>query len=281
MPRKKNPNNNYFNSEVEEAVCKYINADSQTEKERAFQIIYPAFCKIAEVMANKMKLTYYDTTREDLMTDAVTFMVQKMHMFDCSAGKKAFSYFTVVCKHWLILENNKNHKYFRRYNPISQMGNTFDRLDENIEADIKAEEAASLLQAFTDYLEINFDKVFDSKKYVTVGNVLLDKLRNWEDIEEINHRKIFHNMFVESNYTTRGNFTKVMNMVSTHYFLFKKRWEKGDSSLEFIRKVSLTDEEKEILKNEYVAYNKSKGSVAFAKRFGVSDSVIRDYINTI
>ena len=45
MPKKKNPNNNYFNQEVEDAVCVYLNSDDHNERERAFRLIYPALNK--------------------------------------------------------------------------------------------------------------------------------------------------------------------------------------------------------------------------------------------
>lgn len=283
MGRKKNPNNNYFNAEVEAAVCEYIHADNQQTKERAFRVVYPAFLKIAEVMINKMKLTYYHTTKEDFMADAVAFMVQKMHMFDCSAGKKAFSYFTVVCKHWLILENNRNHKHGRIYNPMSNFEDGFDVLNESIERDIQKKEAAELLQAYTNYVELNFKLLFD-KYSKDFGKSLLDKLKNWENIEDITKNKIFADIFENTNYT-RDKVTKMMNTIQANFNLFKKRWESGNPSLEYIEKNSLTKEEKEYVRLHYKPVVKGKrnanGTVSMAKKFGVHEYVIREYLRTI
>ena len=282
MPRKKKPENNYFNSEVEAAVCEYINSDNQLTREKAFAVVYPAFSKIAEVMANKMNLSYYDTTREDLMADAVAFMVEKMDKFDCSAGKKAFSYFTVVCKHYLIFKNNSNHKYFRRYNPISEMEEGFDVVNEDIQRDFEKKEAAQLLEAFTNYIELNFNHIFTDfgKEF---GHLVLEKLKNWEDIEDITRTKIFADIHQNSSYS-RDKITKLMNHIQAHFNLFKKRWDTGNPSLEFIEKNSLTREEKEYVRLHYkpIRNNKrnSTGTVSLARKFGVQEYVIREYVKT-
>lgn len=282
MGRKKNPDNNYFNQAVEDAVCTYIHSDSWTERERAFKVVYPAFSKIAEVMCNKMKMSYFDTTKEDFIADAVTFMVQKMDKFDCTAGKKAFSYFTVVCKHYLIVQNNKNHLHFKRWNPISEMGENFDVLNEHIERDKEIKEAADLLKAFTSYLQTNFDSVFDYSTK-SFGTMVLEKLHNWENIEDINKNKIFNEIFENSNYS-RGRITKMQNNLIAQYNLFKARWDTGNTSLEYIEKNFLTDEEKKYIRAEYKPIqqtgSRSTGMVRMAKKFGVTEYVVRDYIRS-
>ena len=60
MPRKKNPNNNYFHEGVESAILQYNIVETEGEKNKLFTIIYPALFKIAEVYYNKIKPTYID-----------------------------------------------------------------------------------------------------------------------------------------------------------------------------------------------------------------------------
>jgi hypothetical protein len=279
MGRKKNPDNNYFNQAVEDAVCTYIHADDQQTKERAFRVVYPAFCKIAEVMCNKMKMSYFDTTKEDLIADAVTFMVEKMSMFNCGTGTKAFSYFTVVCKNKLILDNNKNHQHMKRYSAMSEFEDGFDVFDESINRTELQKEAESLINGFTKYLELHFDKIFTTPNKSDVGEILIQNLKNWESIPEINRRKIHASIFNATDVGGRANFTKIMNMVTVHYNQFKRRWSLGNTSLEWIEKITLSDEEVQTLKSKYISYNKKWGMVAFAKRFGVEEWVIREYVN--
>ena len=126
MPRKKNPDNNYFNQAVEDAVCLYLHSTDERERNKQFKIIYPALCKISEVWHNKLKVSYHDTVSIDMQMDCVAHIVEKMHMFECGKGTKAFSYFTVMAKFYYMIHNNKNYKYFQRYTPMSYMAVTFD-----------------------------------------------------------------------------------------------------------------------------------------------------------
>ena len=151
MPRKKNPDNNYFNQSVEDAVCVYLNSDNEREKETAFRIIYPALCKIAEVWFNKLKVSYMDTDAIDMQMDCVAHIVEKMHMFNCGTGTKSFSYFTVMAKFYYMIHNNRNYTYTKRYIPMSYMSVEFDTPNTDARDD-KAKEAKLLLEAFTMYL---------------------------------------------------------------------------------------------------------------------------------
>lgn len=281
MPRgrKKNPNNNYFNEEVELAVCQYKNSDSYSERERAFRIVYPAFCKIAEVMLNKMKISYYDTSKEDLQADAVSFMVEKMHMFDCGAGKKAFSYFTVVCKHYLIYTNNKNYKHIQQVNHMGEWDDSeFDIIDTSI---IRAEEhyeSQRLLKGFITYLQTNFDTLFSHRKQKEVANVLLDVLNDWEDIEKISERNIHTMMYEKTNVGHRQNYKRLFNIIASQYTLFKDRWISGDESFDIIKKTRLSEDDMKYIRLNYKAQTRNGGVVGLSKQLGVRYELVYKYM---
>jgi len=69
MSRPKNPNNNYFNQSVEDAIHQYNLSTNDAEKNKLFRIIYPALFKVAEVWYNKIKPTYVELPMEDLQAD--------------------------------------------------------------------------------------------------------------------------------------------------------------------------------------------------------------------
>ena len=96
MPRKKNPNSasNYFNESVEEAIQLYNKAETQTERDRLFRVIYPAIYKIAEVMYNKIKPTYIEGESLEIMMDCTCYLTERLHRIKAGKGK-AFSYFTI------------------------------------------------------------------------------------------------------------------------------------------------------------------------------------------
>ena len=280
MPRKKNPDNNYFNQAVEDAVCVYLNSDNQRERETAFRIIYPALCKIAEVWFNKLKVSYMDTDAIDMQMDCVAHIVEKMHMFECGKGTKSFSYFTVMAKFYYMIHNNRNYTYTKRYIPISYMSIEFDRPNTDVR-DEKAKEAKLLLEAFTMYLELNLDKILPKEKYRIVGTYLIDLLNNFERVEDINRRKMVNEMAAVDGMPSRHHITKIMNDLTSQFNLFKKQWDSGDTSLNFIEKTVLTREEQMIIKQSFKQNSIKLGITRLAKQFGVTEPVLREYINSL
>lgn len=277
MPRKKNPDNNYFNSDVEDAVCIYLNSDNQRERQNAFKLIYPALCKISEVWHNKLKVTYHDTDSIDMQMDCVAHIVEKMHMFECGKGTKAFSYFTVMAKFYYMIHNDRNYRYFKKYIPISYMTVTFDRPNTD-ERDEKAKDAKLLLEAFSLYLELNLEKILPNKNHRPVGAYLVDLMNNFERVEDINRRKMVNTMASVDGMPPRNTITKVMNDLTAQFNLFKQRWESGDSSINYIDKTILTKEEEELIDNLLDVGSVKFGITRLAKKIGISESTLRTYI---
>lgn len=277
MPRKKNPDNNYFNQQVEDAVCVYLNSNDQRERETAFRVIYPALNKIAEVWYNKLKVSYIDTDMQDMMAECVAHIVEKMHMFECGKGTKAFSYFTVMAKFYYMIHNQRNYKYFQKYIPISFMSIQFDKPNSD-ERDSKAAEAKSLLEAFSLYLELNLEQILPNKNHRPVGTYLIDLMNNFEKVEDINRRKIVNKMNNVSGMPARGTITKIMNDLTAQFNIFKKRWETGNTSINYIDKSILTKDEKQLVDNVLDINSVQFGITRLAKKIGVSEATLRGYI---
>ena len=108
MPRPKNPNNNYFNSNVETAIHLYNLSTDNIEKNKIFNIVYPALAKLAQVWRNKIKPVYVELPPEELEMDCIAFMLERLHMVKEGKGK-AFSYLTVTARNYYIQENMKGY----------------------------------------------------------------------------------------------------------------------------------------------------------------------------
>ena len=280
MPRKKNPDKNYFNQAVEDAVCIYLHSTDERERNQQFKIIYPALQKIAEVWHNTLKVSYHDTDSIDMQMDCVAHIVEKMHMFECGKGTKAFSYFSVMAKFYYMIHNNRNYKYFQKNTPMSYMSVTFDTPNTDARDEV-AKESKLLLEAFTMYLELNIEKIIPKLKYRIVGTYLIDLLNNFETFGELNRRKMVNEMAAVKGMPTRHFITKLMNDLTAQFNLFRKQWMSGDTSLNFIEKNALTKEEKMIVKEKFKKDTVMLGITKLAKQFGVTEPVLREYISTI
>ena len=111
MPRKKSKKTMYFHDGVQDAIIRYNSTDSHSEKNKIYQDeIHKAFDKLCENIINTFKFNYFDVPFEDVKAEVVSFLVMNMHKYDHTKGSKAFSYFSVVAKNYLILHNNNNYK---------------------------------------------------------------------------------------------------------------------------------------------------------------------------
>lgn len=277
MPRKKNPNNNYFNQQVEDAVCAYLNTTDTIEKEKHFKLIYPALCKIAEVWYHKVKFTYSDDDMQDVMASCVAWLVEKMPMFKCGKGTKAFSYYTVTARFYYIQLANRNYAYFQKNIPLSSMNENWD-IENSDRNDERNSEIAQLLYDFLEYCEVNFDELFH-KNFKKYARVVLDSISSFEDIEDFRRKKFLGHIYKYGGITEREKtyITKVINQMTSQFTLFKRRWESGNNSLALIEKNYLTLEEKDIVKQTVRIGTKNNGATSLARKFGVTVDVIMDY----
>ena len=79
--------------------------------------------RLAENIINTFKFTYFDDPFVDVKNEVVAFMVMNIHKYDHTKGSKAFSYFSVVAKNYLILHNNNNYKKYKTHHDISALSN--------------------------------------------------------------------------------------------------------------------------------------------------------------
>ena len=97
----------YFGTEQHEAIVRYQKEeDDRTRKEIYLNEILPAFNKLAENLIYIHGFKSHESF-ESLRSDCVVFLYETLKKFDPSRGTKAFSYFNVVAKNWLIIQNKK------------------------------------------------------------------------------------------------------------------------------------------------------------------------------
>ena len=102
----------YFTHDTELAIGEYLASEHEATRNKIFndRINY-SFYKLAENLIHTFKFYYTEVeSLEDLKHEVVCFLLEKLHYFDPTKGSKAFSYFSIVGKNYLILYNNTNYK---------------------------------------------------------------------------------------------------------------------------------------------------------------------------
>jgi len=115
--RSKGKNRNlYFTLETQESLIAYQNSEDVDEQQKVYlEKIAPAFEKLVEnlIFVYGFK-TAYDSF-DDLKTDCVSFLYESIHKWKPERGTKAFSYFNVVAKNWLIIKSRQQTKRMKRH----------------------------------------------------------------------------------------------------------------------------------------------------------------------
>ena len=105
----------YFNEDTQAAIENFQATDSISEKDKIYTAeIMPAFEKLAENLIFIHKFTSLHESFDDLKNNCVTFLYETLYKFDASRGSKAFSYFNVVAKNYLIIKANQKTKFSRK-----------------------------------------------------------------------------------------------------------------------------------------------------------------------
>ena len=111
MKKRRKKSKIYFGTPVHDAIVRYNHSGSPSERNKIYtEEIHAAFLKLAENIINTFKFSYFSYGFRDLQEEVVSNLVLNMHKFDETKGSKAFSYFSVVAKNYLILNNNANYK---------------------------------------------------------------------------------------------------------------------------------------------------------------------------
>ena len=201
----------YFGQEVQDAIVEYNSSLSSTEKNKIYGTrIHAAFDKLAENIINTFKFTYFDYGFEDIKHEVVAFMVMNMHKYDHTKGSKAFSYFSVVAKNYLILHNNNNYKKLKSHSAIDTLDkkkfqNVFDDSDYT-----------TFTNEMVEYFDENINSIFKKNRDRKIGFAIIDLIKQKDEIENFN-KKALYILIREMTDVETAHITSVVNVLKKHY----------------------------------------------------------------
>ncbi len=201
----------YFDEVVQEAIIEYNQTENHNVKNKIYSDrIHKAFDKLAENIINTFKFTYFDYPFEDVKAEVVSFLVMNMHKYDHTKGSKAFSYFSIVAKNYLILHNNNNYKRLKIHDNIDVISN---KSHQSTEAE---ELAKDLLKDVIDYFEDNILDIFNKKRDIEVAYAIIELFKNKDEIENFN-KKALYILIREMTDVNTIHITSVVNVFKKHY----------------------------------------------------------------
>lgn len=181
----------YFTEDTELAIIEYLASEDQRERNRIYnERIHYSFYKLAENLIHTFKFYYTEVDDlEDLKHEVITFLLEKLHYFKVGRGK-AFSYFSIVGKNYLILYNNKNYaKKKRKADPLEA------DIDDNILNEFERQEVRNekkeFLDMYIDHMDRKLLTSFKKSEEVMVADAILTIFRRREHLEIFNKKAIY------------------------------------------------------------------------------------------
>ena len=221
LPRKRKPKtkNNYFTKDTEEAILKYRSCKDQAERNRIYNgEIHYGFYKLVENIIHTFKFYYTEVDNiEDLKYEVISFLLQKLDLYNQSKGK-AYSYFGTIAKRYLIIYNQKNYKKFLQKAEISDKSGDDEESLSSLLIDEGEEDLDKLdvVEAFIAYVDNNLIDLFEKEEEIKVADAVLEIFKKRENIDIFNKKAVF--IYVKEITDCQSNtITKVIKKLKTIY----------------------------------------------------------------
>jgi len=207
MGRKKTKNY-YWTDATEKGIIRYNTTDRPDVKNKIYKdhLEYPFF-KLTENIINTFKFSYFDDSFQDVQNECISFLVLNMHKYDHTKGSKAFSYFSVVIKNYLILNNNANYKKLKTHASIDNA--------RGVHQKIVNEDASIFIEETIQYFENKIPHMFSKHKDRVIAYAIVDLMKIRENIEDFNKKALYILLREMTNVDT-AKITKVLNIMRKH-----------------------------------------------------------------
>lgn len=183
---RKRKNELYFGPDEEEAVIKFLESEDEAERNIIFnECLKGPLNQMIESIIRKYKLYRKGETFEDLHTDTLSFLMTKVHKFE--TGRKAYSYFGTICKHYILGLLIKDEKHMKQNSSYEDMSEDIEERDDLVYyIDNDEFSMDTFIKKVSDGIK---DELDDSKQPTKkklnenekkVGHALVEILENWE-----------------------------------------------------------------------------------------------------
>lgn len=205
----------YFNETTEKAIIAYNLDDNHRLRNKIWSehINKPIF-KLAENIINRFKFVYMDGGVQDVKQEVVAFLLQKLPKYTEDKGK-AFSYFSIVAKNYLIQNNNKNYKRLKKKAKLNRID--FDR---NITNEIimrnNQDSISDFMNLFITHYESQIEERFRLQRDKAIAFAVMELFKTRDNIETYN-KKALYILIREMTGAKTQYITKVVKQIKKEY----------------------------------------------------------------
>jgi hypothetical protein len=229
--RRANLGKMYFTDDTEQAIVEYNKSTDLFEREILFrERIHPPIDKLAENIINRFKFPYIEGTFDDVKNQVVSFLVLNLHKYTENKGK-AFSYFSVVAKNYLVLHNNNSYRDELRSTYIVDSSSDESSLLEEVlttkpEVDSSKRDTSDFVELLIQYWDFNLDRIFKKKRDKEIANAVIELMKRANSIENFN-KKALYVLIREMTNNKTVHITKVINKMKIHVLRQMKEYRRS------------------------------------------------------
>ena len=175
---------NYFDVREEEAVRKFLIAESSYEKNKIYnQFLRSPLDKMISSIIRRYKLYRKDMDFEEIHTDTHSFLMTKVDKFKPDKNKKAYSYFGTICKNYLMGQIIKDQKETNRKISYEDISSSLEeRPDLTYRIDDDVIETDYVINQYLDELKIYIESEQLNDNEKKLGYALIDLFDNYQTI---------------------------------------------------------------------------------------------------
>ena len=205
----------YFTQDTENYIVEYNSEENMDRRNFLYEThIKYAFEKLVENIFNTFKFVYFETSPAEIQKETVAHLVANINKFKAGKGK-AFSYFSIIAKHYLIFHNNNNYKRFNQNVDISDTPSESTVCLQVEDPYYKNTEMNEFMKMMILYWEKHVGKIFTKQKDLNIANAVIELFRNSHRIDAFNKKALYLYIRDISSCKTQ-QITKVINKMKQY-----------------------------------------------------------------
>jgi hypothetical protein len=140
--------------------------------------------------------------------------------YDGDSGFKAFSYFSIVAKNYLIAENNKNYYLYKKRHAIESIDSERNIVNEQIRSEF-VDEQKDFIDIFVDIMEHFLPLIFTKNRDLQVADSVLYLFKTRENIENYNKKALYILIRERTGIKTQY----ITNVITRFKFIYGRLYE--------------------------------------------------------
>jgi len=216
-PKRGRPRKNklYFTLDTENAIIAYNSEENSELRNKVFnEFIYHPLFKMTQSLIHRYKFYHFDGRTTDVQNEVIAFILEKLPKYTQGKGR-AFSYFSIVAKNYLIQNNYKHYNRKKSKAPVLSIDTQRDVLNEEIRNGQKSE-IQDFYHQWIDHCDRNMEKIIRYKRDIPIAYAIIEIFRNCENIETYN-KKALYIMVREMVDVKTQYITRVVNILKKEY----------------------------------------------------------------